>query len=398
MRSLSAKLTIIFTAIALASITAVSLIINWAIGRQFSAYLGYGQMEGPGEMLVPPSPGRMLLHHVLGPLEQSFLQSVNKWIWFAGLLAAIIAAVIGLLFAKRITAPLADLANAAKKISHGDLAHRVTIKTDDEIGDVAKSFNSMAKSIEKNNELRQRLLADIVHEIKTPLTVVRGNLEAMLDGVIEPTPKKIAALHTETLLLSRLLDDLRDMSLAEAGQLKLEMKRENIGYVISQVVEMFKPRSTEEHKHLELDLHEDLPVVMIDRDRISQVLYNLIGNAFQYTTEGDTIKIRATLDTTLAGGVDNPTILVVVEDTGAGIAESDLPYVFDHFYRVDQSRARVSGGSGIGLAIVKHLVEAHGGQVWAKSEFGRGSTFYFALPTPEAAGADHSAPSVKHAV
>ncbi|MHB8841043.1 MAG: sensor histidine kinase [Candidatus Aquicultor sp.] len=377
MRSIAARLTLTFTVIALISITVVSLIINWAIGRQFNYYLEHG----PFANTVPQNP---MMHqrimHMIGPVEQGYLQSVNKWIWVAGVISALVAGLMGLLFAKRITAPLNELATAAKKISHGDLAHRVEVSSEDEIGELAKSFNSMAKSIDKNNQLRRRLLGDIVHEIKTPLTVVRGNIEAMLDGVIEPTPKKLAAIHTETLLLSRLLDDLRDLSLAEEKQLKLQTQQENVGHIIRQVVEMFKPRVKEESKHLEFELSEDLPPVSVDRDRISQVLYNLIGNALQYTQEGDTVKIGTHLDRSIAGGADNPVVLVSVEDTGAGISEEDLPYVFDHFYRVDESRARVSGGSGIGLAIVKHLVEAHGGRVWARSELGAGSSFFFTLP------------------
>jgi len=378
MRSLVAKLTITFTLIALASITAVSAIINWAIGKQFSYYL----MHGP---FANAAPGRGMMHsrmllQMLGPLEQGFLQSVNKWIWITGIITALIAALAGLLFAKRITAPLKKLAVAANKISHGDLAHRVDIRSEDEIGQLAKSFNSMAKNIERSNQLRRRLLADIVHEIKTPLTVLRGNLEAMLDGVVEPNPKKIAAIHTETLLLSRLLDDLRDLSLAEEKQLKLETQKANAGYIIRQVVEMFRPRAGEESKHLDIELAEELPLVLVDSDRISQVLYNLIANAFQYTAEGDSIKVSARIDRSIAGGADNPVVLVSVEDTGEGISGDDLPYVFDHLYRVDKSRARSSGGSGIGLAIVKHLIEAHGGRVWAKSEPGVGSTFFFTLP------------------
>lgn len=397
MRSLAARLTLTMTTVALASITVVSLIINWAIKRHFNYYLEHGPFAVSGAALRPMMrPGMM--YHMLGPLEQGFLQSVNKWIWVTGIITAIMAALIGLLISKRITAPLKELASAAKEISRGDLGQRVDIESEDEIGELATSFNSMAKNLDKNNQLRRRLLADVVHELKTPLTVVRGNLEAMMDGVIEPNQKKLAAVHTETLLLSRLLDDLRDLSLAEEGQLKLKTQSENIGYIIRKVVEMFRPRANEESKHLEVDLTEDLPAVLADRDRVSQVLYNLIANAFQYTSEGDHIRISAHLDRSIAGGADNPVVLVSVEDTGEGISGEDLPYVFDHFYRVDESRARASGGSGIGLAIVKHLIEAHGGRVWAKSETGEGSTFFFSLPPNRAGGSGQGEQGTKEAV
>lgn len=379
MRSLAARLTITFTLVALVSITVVSAIINRVIGMQFNDYL----INGPFANMTGAGHGGMrarMLAQLIGPLEQGFLQSVNMWIWATGIVTALVAALLGMLFAKRITAPLHQLAVAAKKIARGDLAHRVEVTTEDEIGQLATSFNKMAMSIERNNQLRHRLLADIVHEIKTPLTVLRGNIEAMMDGVIEPSQKKLAAIHTETMLLSRLLDDLRDLSLAEEKQLKLEKERANVGYIIRQVVEMFRPRAAEEAKSIEVDLGDDLPPVSVDSQRISQVLYNLIANAFQYTAEGDTIKVGTRLDSTMGGGVDHPVVLVSVEDTGEGISKEDLPYVFDHFYRVDESRARASGGSGIGLAIVKHLVEAHGGRVWAKSEPEVGSTFFFTLP------------------
>lgn len=386
MHSIVARLTLIFTAIALTSITAVSLIINWAIGRQFSSYLEHGPMSGPwqpGGYVMRP---RMMLH-MLGPLEQEFLHSVNQWIWVAGLVTAIVAALAGYLFAKRITSPLKELAAASNKIAEGDFSHRVDIATGDEIDQLAVSFNSMAENIEATNRLRRRFLADIVHEIKTPLTVLRGNLEAMLDGVIEPTPKKLAAIHTETLLLARLLDDLKDLTLAEERQLRLNMREESITDVVRKVAEMFEPRASEDSKRFSVELAEGLPAVRIDPDRISQVLYNLIANAFQCTSEGDYIKVRveklaaaepAGMMDAVADGA--PAVLISIEDSGSGISNQDLEHVFDHFYRVDESRSRKSGGSGIGLAIVKRLVEAHNGRVWAKSELGKGSTFFFTLP------------------
>ena len=382
MRSLAARLTITFTLVALVSITVVSAIINWAIGRQFSYYL----LHGPFANSALPGHGMMrsrMLLNVIGPLEQGFLHSVNRWIWVTGLVTALVAALMGLLFAKKITAPLKQLAAATRKISQGDLAHRVAVEAGDEIGQLAKSFNSMAESIERNNRLRRQFLADIVHEIKTPLTVLRGNIEAMLDGVIDPTPKKLAAIHTETLRLSRLLDDLRDLSLAEEKQLKLSMRKANIGSLIRQVAEMFGPRASEESKHLDIKLAGGLPPVLVDDDRISQVFYNLIANAFQYTAEGDSIWVSAHIDESTAGDARDPVILVSVKDTGEGISQEDLPNVFDHFYRVDQSRARASGGSGIGLSIVRYIVEAHGGRVWAESEVGTGSTFFFTLPASQ---------------
>jgi two-component system sensor histidine kinase BaeS len=385
MRSLMARIMFTFTFIAVFSIVIVSIVINRVIADQFADYLMHGPMAGSAHPGSPQLGARLMLHMLSGPLEQSFIQSVNKSTWITALITAALAALVGVLFARKITAPIKELSKAARKISGGDLSQRVTVNSNDEIGELGKAFNTMSTSIEKNIQLKHRLMVDVVHEIKTPLTVIQGNLEAMLDGVIEPTPKKIAAIHTETLLLARLLNDLRDATLAQENELDLQRELQNIGPIARQVVEMFEPRAREEQKNLEARIPDGLPDSFIDQQRISQVLYNLLNNALKYTGEGDSIKIDVHIDTEI-NGTGKPVILVTISDTGTGISDEDLPHVFDHFYRVDESRARISGGSGIGLAIVKHLVEAHGGIVWAKSELGVGSSFFFTIPLNVNAG------------
>lgn len=379
MRSLMAKIIFAFTVIALFSIATVSIVINRVLTGQFADYLLHGPMADSAHPGSAQMGARLMLHILSGPLEKSFLQSVNKWTWITAVITAAIAALAGIIFAGKITAPLKELSEAAQRISGGDLSQQVSVDSEDEIGELGKAFNTMSTNIEKNIQLKHRLMVDVVHEIKTPLTVIQGNLEAILDGVIEPTPKKIAAIHTETMLLARLINDLRDTTLMQENELRLQRELQNIGPIARQVVEMFEPRTQEENKKLDVSIPEDLPNTHIDQQRISQVLYNLLNNAFMYTNEGDNIRISVRLDTDINGS-GCPVILISISDTGVGISEEDLPYVFDHFYRVDESRARASGGSGIGLAIVKSLVEAHGGMVWVKSKPGEGSAFSFTIP------------------
>jgi signal transduction histidine kinase len=231
----------------------------------------------------------------------------------------------------------------------------------------------MAEQLEAKEKSRRRLLADIAHELRNPLSIIQGNLEAWLDGVITPAPDQVASVYDETVLLSRLITDLRDLSLAEAGQLKLYQNATELGEFIFAEITSVQNRCQEKQISISADLPHGLPLVLIDKDRIRQVLHNLVDNALRYTPPGGTIKIGA--DYTKPGWVT-----VSVSDTGTGIPSKDLPHVFDHFYKADRSRQRGHGGAGIGLAMVKRVVELHGGTVWVKSRKGKGTTFYFTLP------------------
>ncbi|MDQ7851036.1 MAG: HAMP domain-containing sensor histidine kinase, partial [Armatimonadota bacterium] len=219
-------------------------------------------------------------------------------------------------------------------------------------------------------EARRRLLADIAHELGTPLAVLQANVEGMLDGVVETSPDRLASLHAQIRVLTRLVRDLRDLSLAQQGQLPLDRRVTDLAALAREVVELSRPLA--EDKGIALTVHAAgaLPVVA-DRDRIAQVLQNLLSNALRYT-EGGGVAVAVRRDATEG--------VVEVSDSGPGIPEEELPYVFERFYRVDRSRARTTGGAGLGLTIVKALVESHGGRVWARSRPGGGSTFGFALP------------------
>jgi signal transduction histidine kinase len=256
----------------------------------------------------------------------------------------------------------------------------VTVSTRDEIGELGHAFNSMADGLARLEQLRRNMTTDVAHELRTPLSNIRGYLEALQDGVTQPSPAVIDSLHDEAMLLTRLVNDLQELALAEAGQLKLVLHPTVPEQVVSQVVDVMQPTAASKGLTLRTDLQTDLPPVMADSGRMAQVLQNLVNNAMTHTPAGGQITVTARADAP-AGQVQ-----LSVRDTGIGIAPEHLPHVFDRFYRVDQSRTRATGGAGLGLAIVKQLVEAHGGRVWAESTPDQGSTFSFTLPV--AASAD----------
>jgi signal transduction histidine kinase len=311
-----------------------------------------------------------------------FLASVNQAIVSSVIIAGIIAMILGAYLFIQITAPVRQLKKVAAAIGQGDLSQRVQIRSRDELGELGQTFNQMAESLSNAETQRQHLVADVAHELRTPLAAIQGTLEGMQDGILPLDDEQVAALHAETALLNRLVGDLRLLSLAEAGQLKLERQEIEPGGFIQQVAERAKSQANQKNIQLETDIQADLPDIQVDSDRITQVLNNLISNALRYTPEGGTITVQASFPS------DGSSLRVSVTDTGPGIDPENLPFVFDRFYRADKSRTRSSGGSGLGLAIVKQLVEAHGGSVQAESpvfqdanQQGYGTKITFLLPT-----------------
>ena len=337
-----------------------------------------------------------MIEPVLNPADEDFLRSVNLSIFVTSVIVGLLAVVLGSLLFRQITAPLGALSRAAGALADGDLGRRVEVRSADEIGRVARSFNRMAESLAQADAQRQNMMADIAHELRTPLTIIQGNLEALMDGVYDLTPENIAAVHRHTVVLSRLVADLRDLALAEAGQLRLERKPISLADVIAQVSEGLETQAREKGVTLKIEAHDALPPVEADEQRIAQVLFNLMSNALRHTSSGGTITTSAELRAEpLARLQGNGRVLVSVRDTGMGIPPEDLPHVFERFYRADRSRARATGGSGLGLTIAKQIVEAHGGQIWAQSWLGAGSTFAFSLPF-SGSGSPSSAPRPRH--
>lgn len=306
-----------------------------------------------------------------------FLRAVNTATWLSSLAAAALASLLGLFLFRQIIAPVRAVTSAAQQIAAGSLEQRVPVSAHNEIGQLALTFNQMADTLARDQQLRRNMMADIAHELRTPLSVIQSNLEAILDGVLPADPQEIGLLHDETMLLTRLVADLRLLSLAEAGQLKLQCATTDLTNLIQHTLDHLRLQADVQQVTFVTELPPALPFVNVDADRIEQVLTNLLSNALRYTPTGNRITVRARTEASA-----KPPLSVVVEvvDTGEGIAATDLPYVFDRFYRADKSRNRASGGSGIGLALVKQLVEAHNGRVWVKSEPGMGATFAFSLP------------------
>ena len=285
---------------------------------------------------------------------------------------------VGGLVVRRVTMPLSDIMKAADSLAGGDLTARVPVRGGREFRHLADSFNRMAGALETADRQRRELLADVAHELRTPLTVVQGNLEGLRDGVYQPTPEHLDLILDETLKLGRLVDDLRILTLAEAGQLSLDLQVLDVPQLLVDLRDAFACQAGEAGIDLTVDTAQALPPLPADPQRLGQVLGNLIGNALRHTPRGG----RVTLGAGLAPKGD--AVRLWVADTGEGIASGDLPHIFDRFWRGDPARSHEAGaGSGLGLAIAKSLVEAHGGRIWADSQLGQGTTASCLLPLPQ---------------
>lgn len=319
---------------------------------------------------------------LLGLGQQDFLNRVNHLLWVAGLIAAGVALIIGMLLTRQVTRPVRELTRGARQIAQGDLSYRVKVKSRDELGELGQSFNSMASRLDQNEQSRRRLVADIVHELRTPLTVIEGTVDAIIDGVFPSDRDHLLSIKEQTVLLTRIIGDLRDLSLAESGQLKLELSPTDMVELVRRKLFQYEPKAREKNITLNLNAPQPVPAANVDTTRMEQVITNLLSNAIRHTPSGGTI--TASVSAVSNGSehhVVRPSVVVSVADTGEGIASEHLPHIFDRFYRVQDARSRGDGGVGLGLAIVKQMVTAHGGQVWVKSEPGKGSAFYFAIPS-----------------
>ncbi len=366
------KFAFLCAGIAAIGIILAAILVRQATSNDFSHYLRNARGQGQGGMMGG-GVGAMM-----GVPETQFLSSVTSSLWIAGIVAVVAAAIIAVIFSRQITAPVIRLSKAASGVKRGDLSQRVKETSGDEVGSLSRDFNSMVDSLEVNRDSRRKLMADVAHEMGTPLAVLQSNLEGMQDGLVEPSPNNIASLHQETLLLRRLVRDLRVLSEADSGRLNLSSSDEDVSALVQAAVTAMEP----EAKRLGIGLSFLPPAAPakanVDSDRISQVATNLLSNSLRYTPEGG--QIRVSVSTVRESG--HGRVKVSVQDTGQGISKEDLPHIFDRFYR-GRNHTKRADGSGIGLAVVKELVEAHEGRVWVESQEGEGSTFHFTVPVGE---------------
>ena len=347
------------------SLKLVGLTINTSQSKPFAVYLIEGiPILAYYEPLDIPSPQEA---------QQRFISSVNQSVLIAILAAGLVAIVLTLIFSRSILSPIDELTSAAQKMEHGDLSQRVRVKSKGEMGDLAQAFNAMADSLQQVEQLRRNMVTDVAHELRTPLSNLRGYLEAIQDGVLAPTPENIASLHQEVMVLSHLVDDLQELSLVEAGQLRLNKQLIDLDQEVNKAITSTQQEADAKGIHLNANIPADLPLIDVDPERLAQVLRNLLENALAYTPAKGNVSVEAHRE--------NGLVQVSVRDTGIGIAPEHLPYIFERFYRADKSRTRITGGAGLGLAIVKHIVEAQGGHVSVESELKRGTTISFTLPS-----------------
>ena len=318
-----------------------------------------------GSVIVSP------LYTVSTP-EVHFLQGVSKAVLLVGLGMGILALLMAAFISRQITAPLRQLALAANEIAKGNLNVRVPIRGDDELGQVGQAFNRMALALAEQQRLRQQLMADIAHELRTPLSVVQAQVEAILDDVFQPSPENLRPIHEQVDLLRRLIEDLRDLSLAEAGELDIRKEPLEFSVIVRRAVQSMRPVAQEKDVELRLNVRRPLLPVMGDGQRLEQVLLNLLSNAIRHTPRGGHVEIHV--------WSDEASVYCRVRDTGPGIAQKDLPHVFERFWRADKSRSRETGGTGLGLAIARRWVEAHGGRIWADNAPEGGAVFTLVLP------------------
>ena len=307
---------------------------------------------------------------------EQFLQDVNRAIWMGGLFAIGIALFLGLFLARRLTRPLSQLTDAAHTVAEGALGEQVHVSSTNEIGALAASFNSMSLALAQAEQQRQQMLADVAHELRTPISVIRGHLEAMLDGVFETSSSNLALIHEETLLLGRLVEDLRTLSLAEAGALSLNLEAVDVAELTAQAVAAFEPLAEAEGVELTAVIPPTPIILNSDANRLRQVLGNLLSNALRHVVLGTAVPHTVTV--TLSA--DDEQIKLSIADNGLGLSPEAQAHVFDRFWRADSSRSRDQGGSGLGLPISKAIVDALNGRVYLKSKPQEGAEFCILLP------------------
>ena len=307
---------------------------------------------------------------VRSAIEQKYIASVYQSLLVAALGGAALALLLGLFLARTLTHPLRNLTEATRQMAQGKLEQQVPVHSKDEIGELAQSFNQMSADLTRANQSRRQMTADIAHDLRNPLTVIGGYLESLQDGKLKPTPERFATMQAEVQHLQHLVEDLRTLSLAEAGELRLKIQSFAPGELLERARAAYHHQAEARGIRLEIEIQPELNEVLLDPERMGQVLENLVSNALRYTPEGGEIRLKGSR---VAGSM-----ILEVQDNGAGISPEILPFIFERSYRGDPSRSE--NQSGLGLAIAKSIVELHGGVISAESRPGNGSCFSIRIP------------------
>jgi len=365
MTSLLTRVMVTFFLTTVTVVVGLIVVVNYQVSENFNSYLSMSNMHG------------MMMNHgnmaaMMGIPEERFMMSLKHSLLLAAGGMLLIGAGVSYYLARSIATPVIDLNRAVNAVASGDLDTAVIVERQDEVGQLAMAFNAMTAKLKSNTILRQRFLAGVAHELRTPLTILKANLEGIADGVITPGMEQMNSLTEEVDRMTKMVGELRDLSLLEAGQLQPDFALLDLTELIRQVVGKSKPFASEKNINLDIKIDDKLPGFWADGDMVNQTVYNLVLNAIKYTPQAGQIIIGAT--------AENGMIRISIADTGIGIAVEDLEHVFDYFYRVDAARAKVSGGTGLGLALVKQMVLAHDGTIKAESKLDQGSIFTVLLP------------------
>jgi len=313
---------------------------------------------------------------LMAALHASFQAAIDELLVIGSAAALLVAVALSMFTSRRIVRPIQAMMQASQRIAGGDYRHRIGVPGEDELGVLARAFNHMSEALERAERRRLEAIGDLAHELRTPLSSIKSLMEGLVDGVLAAEPATFLSVQREVARLQRLVHNLEELARVEAGQSLLERRPVNLSELLRAAANRLQPQFEDKDIRLHVDVPQGLPHVQADAGRLLQVLLNLLGNALRYTPSGGQVTVCACREA--------QQMVLAVHDTGIGIAAEHLPYLCERFYRVDKSRTSASGGSGIGLTIARHLVEAHGGRLWATSPGpGQGSTFSFTLPLAE---------------
>ena len=374
---LGIKLFLSYFVVILVGMSVIGITTKFVMPTAYARHLSFMETQfgteagtGQGQMM---GQGRGQGGGMMSEFYNNFQATFNESLVIAVIAASLVALIVSLVFSRSILAPVDVMMHASQRIADGHYDERVQSRGDDELNQLAGSFNQMAEQLEQVENMRRRLIGDVAHELRTPLTAIKGYAEGLMDNVLPASDETYQQIHAESERLNRLVDDLQELSRVESRATQLDVHPVDSATLIKTVTKRLQVHFDEKRITLTSSLPRESIHILADEGRVIQVLTNLIGNALQYTPENGTVTVSIEREKDEAR--------ISVSDTGAGIPPEHLAKIFDRFYRVDKSRSRMRGGSGIGLTIAKHLVEAHGGKLWAESAGeNKGSAFIFTLP------------------